>query len=132
MKIKLQFVLITILFITSSYSSQEEILYKPINSFLSKFRHNINKEDISVQNGIISITLEGRRTNLQSLLLIGFYSIGRVLDNRNTDVRIVQVVIKYDQKGGQEIVMSQSINKVLDLSKARINSEQFFLDVRYY
>ena len=131
MKIKLQFLLITILFITGSYSSQEESLYKPINSFLSKYRHNINKEDISVQNGIISITLQGRRTNLQSLLLLGFYTIGRVLDNRNTDVRIVQVVIKYDHKGGQEIIMSQRINRVLDLSKSRINPEQFFNDARY-
>ena len=73
----------------------------------------------------------GRRTNIKSQLLLGFYSIGRVLQKSNTPFREVQIVINYDLKERQMVLSKAPIEKVLDLSEGKISSDQFFAIIGY-
>ena len=106
-------------------------LYESIESYLSKYRQSIKSEAITIQNGIIRLEMNGRRTNIKSQLLLGFYSIGRVLPKDNTLFREIHIVIYYDLKEQQKVLAKASAGKVLDLSQGRISSEQFFTLIEY-
>ena len=106
-------------------------LYESIASNLKKYRQSITIDDVTFKNGIIRIEINGRRTNIKSQLLLGFYSIGRALHRSSTPFREVQIVIYYEIKERQEIMAKASIEKVLDLSQGRLSSEQFFAIIGY-
>ena len=106
-------------------------LYESIESYLVKYRQSIQTDDLTLQNGIIHLEINGRRTNLKSQLLLGFYSIGRALQKSTTPYREVQIVIYYDLKERQEILIKAPAEVVLDLSQGRFSSEQFFAIIGY-
>ena len=112
-------------------ASNRDPLYESIESYLAKYRQSIKPDDITLQSGIIRLEIKGRRTNIQSQLLLGFYSIGRALLKSSTSFREVQVVIYYDLKERQEVLAQSPVEKVLDLSQGRLNPEQFFAIIGY-
>ena len=89
------------------------------------------EKDVTVKNGVIYLELDGRRTNLNSLLLLGFYSVGRQLQRNSSPFREVQIIINYEMKATQQMVATASMESVMALSQGRINPEQFFNEVRY-
>ena len=106
-------------------------LYESIESNLKKYRQSITTDDVTFKNGIIRIEINGRRTNIKSQLLLGFYSIGRALQRNSTPFREVQIVIYYEVKESQEVMAKASIKNVLDLSHGRLSLEQFFAIIEY-
>ena len=131
MSIKLQFAISLLFVITHLYSGQGKALFEPIRSDLKRYRLYIEENDLTVNNGVIYLELDGRRTNHNSLFLLGFYSVGRQLQKNNFPFREVQIIIHYEMKDIQHIIVTASITSVLALSQGRINSDQFFNEVRY-
>ena len=131
----LKFPIYLLFFMSYLYSEQSETLFDPINSYLKRYRHDIEEKDITVKNGVIYLELDGRRTNLNSLFLLGFHSVGRTvgrqLQKNNAIFRKVQIIIYYEMKDAQQIAVTASIESVLALSQGRINPDQFFNEVRY-
>ena len=63
---------------------------------MKRYRQDIYENDLTVKNGVISLELDGRRTNHNSLLLLGFHSVGRQLQRYSGTFREVQIIIHYE------------------------------------
>ena len=112
-------------------AGQHDPLSRSLETYLAKYKQSIGSDDITIQNGIFRLEMHGRRTNIKSQLLLGFYSIGRVLQKSNTPFREVQIVINYDLKERQSVLTKAPIEKVLDLSQGKLSSDQFFAIIGY-
>ena len=128
---KLKFAMFLLFFMSSLYPGQGETLFDSISSYLKRYRQEIAKKDLTVKNGVISLELDGRRTNHNSLLLLGFHSVGRQLQKYSGTFREVQIIIHYEMKHTQHMAVTASNESVLGLSQGRINPDQFFNRVRY-
>lgn len=131
MGIKLKFTMFLLFFMSYLYPGQSETLFDSISSYLKRYRQNIEEKDVTVKNGVIYLELDGRRTNLNSLLLLGFHSVGRQLQRNSSPFREVQIIIYYEMKDTQQMVATAKMESVMALSQGRINPEQFFNEVRY-
>ena len=131
MSIKLQFAMFILFFISYLYSEQGEALFNPISSYLKRYRQHIEEKDLTVNNGVISLELDGRRTNFNSLVLLGFYSVGKELQKNTSVFREVRIIIHYEMKDSQQLVAIASMKSVIALSQGRINPDQFFDEIHY-
>ena len=131
MGMKLKVAMFLCFFISYLYPGKNETLFDSISSYLKRYRQNIEEKDVTVKNGVIYLELDGRRTNLNSLLLLGFYSVGRQLQRNSSPFREVQIIINYEMKNTQQMVATAKMESVMALSQGRINPEQFFNEVRY-
>ena len=131
MKIKLRLGTILLIFWTILIAGKGDLLHESIESYLSKYRQEISDEDVTIQGGIIRLKLDGRRTNLKSQLLLGFFSVGRTVQKSSYPFREVQIIIYYEIKESQQLVVTASIDKVLKLAQGRLGSEQFFNEIGY-
>ena len=131
MSVKLKVALFLLFFMSYLYPGKSETLFDSISSYLKRYRQYIEEKDVTVKNGVIYLELDGRRTNLNSLLLLGFYSVGRQFQRSGSSFREVQIIINYEMKNSQQMVATASMESVMALSQGRINPEQFFNEVRY-
>ena len=131
MGMKLKVAILLFFFMSFLYPGQNETLFDSISSYLKRYRQNIEEKDITINNGVIYLELDGRRTNLNSLLLLGFHSVGRQLRRSGSSFREVQIIINYEMKNTQQMVATAKMESVIALSQGRINPEQFFNEVRY-
>ncbi len=131
MSMKLQFPFFLLFLFSFLNSSQGQTLFDPINSYLQRYRLYIEEKDLIVKNGVIYLELEGRRTNLNSLVLLGYYSVGRQLQKNSSPFREIQIIVKYEMKDAQQITVTASIESVVALSQGRINPDQFLNELRY-
>ena len=113
------------------FSGQDAVFFDPLQHHMKRYRHYIEEKDLTVKNGVIYLELDGRRTNLNSLLLLGFHSVGRQLQRNSSPFREVQIIIYYEMKDTQQMVATAKMESVMALSQGRINPEQFFNEVRY-
>ena len=123
--------LFLVFFISILFSIENEVLFDPISSYLKRYRQTIEEKDLDIKNGVIYLELDGRRTNHNSLFLIGFYSIGRQLQKSDNNLREVQIIIHYEMKNTQQMTAKASIESVLALSQGRISQEKFFNEIKY-
>ena len=131
MKIKLRLGTILLIFWTVLIAGKGDLLHESIESYLSKYRQEISDEDVTIKSGIIRVELDGRRTNLKSQLLLGFFSVGRAIQKSSYPFREVQIIIYYEIKESQQLVVTASVDKVLELTQGRLGSEQFFNEIEY-
>ena len=131
MNICIQLVVIILIFFTGLNAGKHDPLYRSLETYLAKYKQSIASDDITIQNGIFRLEMYGRRTNIKSQLLLGFYSIGRVLQKSSTPFREVQILIYYDLKERQKVLVKAPVDKVMDLSQGRLSSEQFFVVIGY-
>jgi len=124
--IKFRFVVILFLFLTTIYARTGHSLFNDIESHLSKYRYSINERDVSIINGIISVEITARRTNIKSQQLLGFYSVGSALNKSRTPFREVQIIIHYELRGGQKVAMTAPVELILKLSQGKLSPNQFF------
>ena len=120
-----------IIFCAALCAGQEDPLFEAIESYLSKYRQSIVEEDVTIQSGIIRLELDGRRTNLKSQLLLGFFSVGRAIQKSSYPFREVQIIIYYEIKEFQQLAVTAGVEKVLNLAQGRLGSEQFFNEIGY-
>ena len=126
MKIKFRFVVILFLLLATISARTGDLLFNAIESHLSKYRYSINERDVSIINGIIRLEITARRTNIKSQQLLGFYSVGSALNKTSTPFREVQIIIHYELRGGQEVVMTAPAELTLALSQGKLSPDQFF------
>ena len=126
MKIRFRFVIILFILHSAIFGRTGNLLFNSIESQLSKYRYSINKGDVSIINGIISVEITARRTNIKSQQLLGFYSVGSALNKSNTPFREVQIIIHYELRGGQEVVMTAPVELTLALSQGKLSPNHFF------
>ena len=131
MGMKLKVTMFLVFFISYLYPGQSETMFDSISSYLKRYRQYIEEKDVTVKNGVIYLELDGRRTNLNSLLLLGFHSVGRQLQRSGSPFREVQIIIYYEMKDTQQMVATAKMESVMALSQGRINPEKFFDEVRY-
>ena len=131
MSIKLRLGTILLIFWTVLIAGREDPLHESIAAYLSKYRQEISDEDVTIQSGIIRLELDGRRTNLKSQLLLGFYSVGRAIQKSSYPFREVRIIIYYEIKESQQLVVTAGVEKVLKLAQGRLGSEQFFNEIGY-
>ena len=131
MKIKLRLGTILLIFWTILIAGKGDLLHESIESYLSKYRQEISDEDVTIQGGIIRLKLDGRRTNLKSQLLLGFFSVGRAIQKSSYPFREVQIIIYYEIKESQQLAVTVGVEKVLNLAQGRLGSEQFFNEIGY-
>ena len=131
MKIKLRLGTILLIFWTILIAGKGDLLHESIESYLLKYKQEILDEDVTIQSGIIRLELDGRRTNLKSQLLLGFFSVGRAIQKSSYPFREVQIIIYYEIKESQQLVVTASVDKVLELTQGRLGSEQFFNEIGY-
>ena len=122
---------VILLISTNMNAGEQDPLYKSIDTYLAKYRQSIASDGLSLQNGIIRLEMNGRRTNIQSQLLLGFYSIGRALQRTNIRCQEVQVVIHYELKVGREVFARAHTEEVLELTRGKLSVEQFFAIIWY-
>ena len=122
---------IILIFLAGLNARRHNPLYRSLETYLAKYKQSIASDDVTIQNGIFRLEMHGRRTNIKSQLLLGFYSIGRVLQKSNTPFREVQIVINYDLKERQSVLTKAPIEKVFDLSLGKLRSDQFFAIIGY-
>ena len=127
----IKFTLFIVFIFSLLFSIENESLFNPIRSSLERYRHTIEEKDFDIENGIIYLELNGRRTNQNSLFLLGFHSIGRQLQKGSFNFREVQIIIHYEMKNTQQITAKASIKTVLALSQGRLSQEQFFNEIAY-
>ncbi len=106
-------------------------LLSKIQSNLIKYRQSITSDDFSFQNRIIRLEMDGRRTNIKSQMLLGFYSVGLALYKMNVGCREVVIVIHYNLKIGGQVSARASVEDVMELSQGRLSTEQFFIKIGY-
>ena len=126
MKLRFKFVVILFILFSTIIGRSGDLLFDSIESQLSKYRYSISKSDVSVINGIIRVEITARRTNIKSQQLLGFYSVGSALNKSNTPFREVQIIIHYELRGGQNVVMTAPIELILELSQGKLSAGQFF------
>ena len=106
-------------------------LLSKIQANLIKYRQSISSDDLSFKNGIIRLELDGRRTNIKSQMLLGFYSAGLALNRIDIHCREIEIVIHYNVQTGGQVSVRASAEEVMNLSQGRLNSEQFFILIGY-
>ena len=118
----------TILFIlcTGLFAGRGDILFNSIESYFSSYRQSIETGDVTVREGIISVKITARRTNIKSQQLMGFYSVGRALQRTSISFREVHIIIHYQLRGGQKILMIAPVELVIQLSQGKLSPKQFF------
>ena len=131
MSIKLRLRTILLIFWSVLIAGREDPVHESIESYISKYRQTISKEDVTIQSGIIRLELDGRRTNLKSQLLLGFISVGRAIQKSSYPFREVQIIIYYEIKESQQLAVTAGVEKVLKLAQGRLGSEQFFYEIGY-
>ena len=131
MKIKLRLGTILLIFWTILIAGKGDLLHESIESYLSKYRQEISDEGVTIQGGIIRLELDGRRTNLKSQLLLGYFSVGRAIQKSSYPFREVQIIIYFEIKESQQLAVTAGVEKVLKLAQGRLGSEQFFNEIGY-
>ena len=126
MNIRFRFAVIMFILLSAIFGRTGDLIFHSIESQLSKYRYSINKRDISVINGIIRLEITARRTNIKSQQLMGFYSVGRALQRTSISFREVHIIIHYEIRGVQEILITAPVELVIQLSQGKLSSKQFF------
>ena len=130
MNIFVQFSVILLL-LTALNGGDDLSLFNIIQSNLSKYRQSVNSGDFAFQNGIIHLKLDGRRTNIKSQMLLGFYSVGLALNRVDIHCREIEILIHYNVKMRGLVSARASSEEVVNLSQGRLSSEQFFILIGY-
>ena len=119
---------VTILFILCAglFAGRGNILFNSIESYFSSYRQSIETGDVTVREGIISVKITARRTNIKSQQLLGFLSVGRALQRTSNSFREVHIIIHYEIRGVQEILIRAPVELVIQLSQGKLSPKQFF------
>ena len=126
MKIRFRLVVILFILLSAVIGRSGDLLFNSIESQLSKYRYSINKRDVSIINGIIRLEITARRTNIKSQQLLGFLSVGRAMQSSSYPFREIHILIRYEIRGVQEILITAPVELVIKLSQGKLSSDQFF------
>ena len=75
---------------------------------------------------IINVKIAARRTNIKSQQLLGFLSVGRAIQSSSNSFREVHIIIHYEIRGVQEILITAPVELAIQLSQGTLSPKQFF------
>ena len=108
------------------FAGRGNMLFDSIESYFSRYRQSIETGDVTVREGIISVKITARRTNIKSQQLLGFLSVGRAIQSSSNPFREVHILIRYEIRGVQEILITAPVELVIQLSQGKLSPQQFF------
>ena len=126
MNIRFKFAVIMFILLSAIFGRTGDLIFNSIESYFSSYRQSIETGDVSVREGIISVNITARRTNIKSQQLLGFLSVGRAIQSSSNPFREVHILIRYEIRGVQEILITAPVELVLKLSQGKLSSDQFF------
>ena len=126
MNFSTKFVIILFILCTGLFAGRGDILFNSIESYFSSYRQSIETGDVTVREGIISVKITARRTNIKSQQLLGFLSVGRAMQSSSNPFREVHIIIHYEIRGVQEILMIAPVELVIQLYQGKLSPKQFF------
>ena len=129
---RLIFKTIIILAASSVLVCQDDgVIFENVHQHLAKYRQTISPSDLEFQNGVLRLQLAGRRTNYKSLMLLGFFAIGRTISTMDIQLYRIEVVILVEIRDGRRVSARAEPGEVVDLARGRINSEHFFQQIGF-
>ena len=126
MHIRFKFAVIMFILLSAISGRTGDLIFHSIESYFSSYRQSIETRDVTVREGIISVKIAARRTNIKSQQLLGFLSVGRAMQSSSNPFREVHIIIHYDIRGVQEILMIAPVELVIQLSQGKLSPKQFF------
>ncbi len=128
---KTKFIPILILITGTFLTGGELSVFTAIESHLNRYRQNINPEDVQIINGVLQVELHGRRTNIKSQMLVGFFSTGRALYKGSYPFKEIRIIIHYTIKELQSESITAPAELVSQFAGGQISSEQFLAKLDY-
>ena len=126
MNIRFRFAVIMFFLLSAIFGRTGNLIFNSIESYFSSYRQRIETGDVTVREGIISVKTTARRTNIKSQQLLGFLSVGRALQRTSNPFREVHILIRYEIRGVQEILITAPVELVIQLSQGKLSPKQFF------
>ena len=126
MNIRFKFAVIMFVLLSVIFGRTGNLIFNSIESYFSSYRQRIETGDVTVREGIISVKITTRRTNIKSQQLLGFLSVGRAMQSSSNPFREVHIIIHYEIRGTQEILITAPVDLVLELSQGKLSPKQFF------
>ena len=129
-----RFILKTIVILAASsvlVCQDDDLIFENVNQHLTKYRQTISPGDLEIKNGVLRLQLAGRRTNYNSLMLLGFFAIGRTISTMDIQLYRIEVVIQVNIRDGRRVSAWAAPGEVVDLARGRINSEHFFQQIGF-
>ncbi|MCH8927173.1 MAG: hypothetical protein IIB39_00470 [Candidatus Marinimicrobia bacterium] len=71
------------------------------------------------------LNLESRRTDIDRVMLVGFYASGIAMQKTNTNVEGVNIVLNISKKDDEKIFLSAGSEDILKLLNKKISTNQF-------
>ena len=126
MNIRFRIAVIMFILLSAIFGRTGDLIFNSIESYFSSYRQSIETGDVTVREGIISVKITARRTNIKSQQLLGFLSVGRALQRTSNPFREVHIIIRYEIRGVQEILITAPVELVIQLSQGKLSPKQFF------
>ena len=126
MNIRFRIAVIMFILLSAIFGRTGDLIFNSIESYFSSYRQSIETGDVMVREGIISVKITARRTNIKSQQLLGFLSVGRAMQSSSNHFREVHIILHYEIRGVQEILITAPVELVLKLSQGKLSSDQFF------
>ena len=126
MNIRFRIAVIMFILLSAIFGRTGDLIFNSIESYFSSYRQSIETGDVTVREGIISVKITARRTNIKSQQLLGFLSVGRAIQSSSNPFREVHIILHYEIRGVQEILIIAPVELVLKLSQGKLSSDQFF------
>jgi len=126
MNIRFRIAVIMFILLSAIFGRTGDLIFNSIESYFSSYRQSIETGDVTVREGIISVKITARRTNIKSQQLLGFLSVGRAMQSSSNPFREVHIILHYEIRGVQEILIIAPVELVLKLSQGKLSSDQFF------
>ena len=71
------------------------------------------------------LNLESRRTDIDRVMLVGFYASGIAMQKTNENVEGVNIVLNISKKDDEKIFLSAGSEDIMDLLNKKISTNQF-------
>jgi len=71
------------------------------------------------------LNLESRRTDIDRVMLVGFYASGIAMQKTNENIEVVNIVLNISKKDDEKIFLSAGSEDILKLLSKKISTNQF-------
>lgn len=127
-------ILILLILGTIAYSQTHGLysIMNKIQKICKVYQIEVKMQDIRVERDldndlVLILSLDSRRTNYDSMMMIGFYSVAKALetDKNYLDIKKVSVVITVSGRETVTIISTANIDDLIRLENGSLSTEEF-------
>lgn len=127
-------ILILLVIGTIAYSQTHGLysIMNKIQKICKAYQIDVKMQDIRVERDldndlVLILSLDSRRTNYDSMMMIGFYSIAKALESEqyHMDIKKVSVAVTVPGRDDVTIVSTAMIDDLIRLENGSLSSEEF-------